>query len=116
MRPITVTVGPGTTPLTSPPIRLDEFADAPVSVSIVPTGVANYTVAYSFDEGPDSLTNPIPALSMIWDTTMIPVGAIGGTVGTSFSLPTAPLWMRITLNSGAGSVRMVIVQYQVVHA
>jgi hypothetical protein len=116
MRPITVTVGPGTTPLTSAPVRLDEWADASVGISVVAIGTANYTVQYSFDEGPDSLTNPIPVASMFWDSSMIPAAAVGGIASASFSLPTAPLWIRLVLNSGSGSARMVIVQYQVVNA
>lgn len=117
MRPITVTVGPGVTPLTSAPIRLDEWADAQVGVAVAVIGTANFTVQHSFDEGPDSLTNPIPAGSMFWDTSLVPgTGAVNGTAGITFSLATAPLWMRITLNSGSGSVRMTVTQYQVVNA
>jgi hypothetical protein len=87
-----------------------------VGVQVTAVGVANFTVQTSFDEGPDSLTNPIPIGSMSWDTTMVPAGAVAGSATVSFSLPTAPLWIRITLNSGAGSVRMVVTQYQVVEA
>jgi hypothetical protein len=53
---------------------------------------------------------------MFWDTSLIPAGAIGGSAGITFSIPTAPLWMRIILNSGTGSVRMVVTQYNVVEA
>ena len=116
MRPITVTVGPGTTPLTSQPIRLDEWADTPPSVSVVPVGTANFTIQHSFDEGPDSLTNPIPVASMVWESSLIPVQGIAGTVAASFPLAATPLWMRLTLNSGSGSVRMVVVQPNVVNA
>jgi hypothetical protein len=116
MRPISLVVGPGTTPLTSVPIRLDEWADPPVGVQVAATGTVNFTVQHSFDEGPDSLVNPIPVGSMMWDTGLIPAGAIAGTAGLTFSIATAPLWIRIVLNSGTGSVRFVVTQYNVVEA
>jgi hypothetical protein len=116
MRPITTVLGPGATPLTSPPIRLDEWADPPLGVQVAVTGTANFTVQHSFDEGPDSLVNPIPVNQMFWDTSLIPAGGVAGSTGMSFSMATAPLWMRIVLNSGTGSVRMVLTQYNVVEA
>jgi hypothetical protein len=116
MRSITATVGPGTTPLTSPPIRLDEWADAQLGIQVAVTGTANFTIQHSFDEGPDSLVNPIPVASMAWDSSLIPPGGVNGSATSSFSLPVAPLWMRMTLNSGSGSVRMVVTQYNVVGA
>lgn len=109
-----VTVGTASGPSASPPIRLDEWADAPLGVQVVVSGTVNFTVQHSFDEGPDSLTNPIPLASMFWDTSLVPAGAINGTAGLTFSLGTAPLWMRLLLNSGAGSARMVVAQYNVV--
>src|SRR5580698_6371703 len=102
MRPITVTVGPGTPPLTSAPVRLDEWADAQIGIAVAVTGTANFTLQHCFDEGPDSLTNPIPVASMFWDSSLIPAGGVNGSTGVSFSLPSAPLWLRITLNSGSG--------------
>ena len=120
MRPITATLPnanpgqPGPAPITSNSIRLDEYADAPLGVQVAVTGAVNFTVQHCFDEGPDSLVNPISVASMFWDTSLLPAAAIGGTAGTSFSLTTAPLWIRILLNSGTGSVRMVAAQYNVV--
>lgn len=117
MRPITTVLGPSAAPGTaSYPIRLDEWADPPLGVQVAVTGTVDYTVQHSFDEGPDSLVNPLPAANMFWDTSLIPVGAIHGAAGISFSIATAPLWVRILLNSGTGSVRMVVTQYNVVEA
>lgn len=124
MRPITVVLGPNAAvPVTTAPIRLDEWADPPLGVQVAVTGTVNFTVQHSFDEGPDSLVSPIPVASMFWDVSLIPAGAqgslvggSGGTAGITFSIATAPIWMRITLTSGTGSVRMVLSQYQVVEA
>jgi hypothetical protein len=117
MRPITTVVGPNAAPgTTSPMIRLDEWADPPLGVQVAASGTVNFTVQHSFDEGPDSLVNPIPLTSMFWDTSLIPAGAVDGTAGITFSIATAPLWIRIVVNSGTGSVRMVVQQYNVVEA
>jgi hypothetical protein len=124
MRPITsvIPAGQGSFPAYSSPspingmIRLDEWADAPLGVQVAVTGTVNFTVQHSFDEGPDSLVSPIPLASMFWDTSLVPAGAINGIAGISFSIATAPIWIRIVLNSGSGSVRMVVSQYNVVEA
>jgi hypothetical protein len=132
MRPISVTLpnaNPGQTgpaPITlNPPIRLDEWADAQVGVQVVVIGTATFTVQTSFDEGPDSLVNPIPVANMAWDSSLVPTAAVGGAAGLSFALggalgagpSTAPLWIRILLLSGStGSVRMNVVQANVVTA
>lgn len=103
----------------SPWVRLDEWADAQVGVQVAVTGTVTFTVQTSFDEGPDSLVNPIPASLMAWDTsTGIGVPAAGGSATISFSIPTAPLWIRVALNTvtGTGSVRMNVVQYNDVAA
>jgi hypothetical protein len=111
MRPITVTAGPAPGP--SNMIRLDEWADAPVGVQVSLAGAANFTVQHSFDD-PNDLINPVPVAQMFWDTGLVPAAAVGGTAGLTFSMATAPLWMRLLFNSGAGQAKMVVTQYNVV--
>ena len=111
-----VTIGTAAAPFFSRAIRLDEWADTPVSVSVVAVGTANFTVQHSFDEGPDSLTNPIPLSAMVWESSLVPVQGVSGIGSSSFALPATPLWLRLVLNSGSGSVRMVAVQPDVVNA
>jgi hypothetical protein len=94
-------------------IRLDEWADAPVGVQVSVAGTANYTVQHSFDD-PNDLINPVPVGSMFWDTGLVPAGAIGAAAGITFAMATAPLWMRLLFNSGTGSAKMVVTQYNVV--
>lgn len=111
MRPISVTqVGVGSSNM----IRLDEWADAPVAVQVsLPAGAGpTFTVQHSFDD-PCDLINPVAVGSMFWDTGLVPAGAIGGTAGITFSMATAPLWMRVNVTV-AGTVKMVITQYNVV--
>jgi hypothetical protein len=115
MRPITRIVGPNATPLpfASPPIRLDEWADAPLGIQVAVNGVATYTVEHSFDEGPDSLVSPLPIAQMLWRTDLVPLGAVGGALPITFSMATAPIWMRLVVNTGVGQVRMIVTQYNV---
>jgi hypothetical protein len=95
-------------------IRLDEWADAPLGIQVSVQGVVIFTVQHSFDD-PNDLISPVPLASMFWDSSLVPPAtAINGTVGTTFSMATAPLWMRIVLNSGGGSVKLVVQQYNVV--
>jgi hypothetical protein len=111
MRPITVTAGPAAGP--SNMVRLDEWADAPVAVQVSIAGTANYTVQHSFDD-PNDLINPVPVGSMFWDTGLVPAGAVGASTGMTFAMATAPLWIRLLFNSGSGSAKMIITQYNVV--
>ena len=95
-------------------IRLDEWADAPLGVQVaIASGAVNYTVQHSMD-APNDLISPVPLANMFSDTSLLPAGAIAGTAGLSFSIATAPLWMRILMNSGTGALRMTVVQYNVV--
>jgi hypothetical protein len=94
-------------------IRLDEWADAPLGIQVSVNGTVNYTVQHSFDD-PNDLISPVPLASMFWDSGLVPAGAIGGTAGITFSMATCPLWLRLMLNSGTGSAKLVAVQYNVV--
>jgi hypothetical protein len=115
MRPITVTVGPNAQsfPAISNWIRCDEWTDPPLGVQVAVSGTVNFSIQHSFDEGPDSLVNPIPVSQMFWDNSLIPAGGVASSSGITFSIATAPLWMRLVLNSGNGSARMVVTQYNV---
>lgn len=110
----TLTVSTLTTaPAPSSMIRLDEWADAPIGVQVSVNGVVSYTVQHSFDD-PNDLVNPVPQAAMFWDTGLVPAGAVGAAAGITFAIATAPLWLRLLLNSGTGSAKMVVTQYNVV--
>ena len=95
------------------PIRLDEWADAPLGCQVVANGTVNFTVQHSFDD-PNDPVNPVPFASMFWDSSLVPAAAVGGTTSLSFAIPTAPSWMRLLVNSGTGSARLTVSQYNVV--
>jgi hypothetical protein len=114
MRAITRTLGPNAAGGASGLIRLDEWADAPLGVQVsIVSGAVNYTVQHSFDD-PNDLISPVPVANMFWDTSFIPAAAIGGVAPTTFAIPTAPLWMRVFMNSGTGQLRLTVTQYNVV--
>jgi hypothetical protein len=115
MRPLSVTVGPNAAAGTpSSMLRMDEWADAPLGVQVSVQGTVTFAVEHSFDD-PNDLINPVPIGSMYWGTDLVPLAAQGGAGNNiTFSMATAPLWMRLVLNTGNGSARLTVVQYNVV--
>jgi len=111
MRPITVSIPAGSpTNTQSNMVRLDEWADAPVGVQL--SGVSGTVqVQHSFDD-PNDLINPVPVGSMFWDTGLCTAASY--TANTTFSIATAPLWMRLNVSAGPGGGKLVITQYNVV--
>ena len=103
-----VTIGTLSAPWYSPMLRMDEWADAQIGFQVGVTGVVSYLVQTSWDEGPDSLVNPVPIASMNWDSSLTPAASAAA---ASFDMRVSPLWVRLQLASGAGSVRMVVTQY-----
>jgi hypothetical protein len=92
----------------SPWVRLDEYALPQVSIGCDATGTVNYTIQQSNDD-PNSPTNPVAVNAMTWVSTADTNG-----VGASSSIMSfftyAPLWARVLLNSGTGSVTATFVQ------
>lgn len=98
----------------TPWVRLDEWASQPVSIQTDVSGTVNYTIQSSLDD-PNSPTNPVLPSAMNWINTPDTngVSATGG-IQTSYPYGTSaqvvPLFLRITLNSGSGTVTATIVQ------
>lgn len=90
-------------------VFLDIWDGAAIGIQVVPSGGAEYTLDYSFDD-PNDLINPIAVGNMFWDTSMVPGTVIDSTVAKTFSMPVAPLWGRISLLNGVGSVRATFLQ------
>lgn len=106
---VAATLGVGTAPTaTTPWVRFDPFAAGSISKQCVVNGVATYTVQVTNDD-PGSPTNPVPPGSMTWsnDTDLNFVGASTSLFG---SWGYAPIWARVLLQAGAGSVTATFVQ------
>ena len=113
MRPITVTVSDasGGTKY-SPLVRLDEWAPAHVGVQLSVSGTVNYTLQQSMDD-PNSPTNPVPLASMTW-VNCADTAAVGASTSIQTNYQFVPLFCRVVLNSGSGTVTATFVQASVV--
>ena len=111
MRPVVST----STLAAAPLVRLDEWARPEISIQCVVTGTVNYTVQLSLDD-PNSATDPVAEADMNWfhspDT-----AAVAATTSIQTSLggfssysDVSPLFVRVLVNSGTGSVRTTVVQ------
>lgn len=94
----------------SPWVRFDEWALGPVECAFVAIGTANYTLQTTSDD-PNSLFTSIARSAVVWDVSGSPV--IAATTNLTVSLATAPIFARVLLNSGSGSVRATFTQYGV---
>lgn len=111
MRPIVVTVTDASGgPKGSALVRLDEWAPAALMVQCNATGTVDYDVQYSLDD-PNSPTDPVAEADMQWTTY---TDGDGETADVTFQALFVPLFARILLNSGTGSVRATFVQNGVV--
>ena len=72
------------------------------------TGTVNFTVQSSLDD-PNDPTNPVLPGSMVWINTS-DAAAVNATASLQTSFAYVPCWVRVQLNSGAGSVKMSVVQ------
>lgn len=99
----------------SPWVRLDPFAGSSyVSIQCTASGTVNYTVQQTLDD-PGSPTNPVLPSAMTWvnSSDTAAVGATG-TIQSNYGF--VPVFARILLNSGTGTVTATFVQSSVVPA
>jgi hypothetical protein len=89
-------------------VNVDHWALGTISKQVVVNGVATYTIQITNDD-PMSPTNPVPPDLVTWtnDPDATFVGASTSLLGYwSFT----PLWARVLLTAGAGSVTATFVQ------
>ena len=109
MRPITVTAsdasgGAKGTDL----VRFDDWAPGTVSLQVTVTGTVNYTVQTSMDD-PNSPTNPVALGSMTW-VPSTDTAVVGANATKSSTFAAAPVFARVLLNSGNGSISATFLQ------
>ena len=109
MRPITVSVSDASAGVKeSSLVRFDNWAQGPVSVQAVVTGTVSYSVQVSNDD-PNDPVNPVAVASMTWSPA--PDAALVTQTATSYgSLIAVPVFARVYLASGNGSVVTTFVQ------
>ena len=90
-------------------VRLDEWALAPTVIQATATGTVNFTLQQC-NQDPNSPTSPTaPGLTTWVNST--DASAVGATGSIQSSYTNSPLWARVLLNSGTGSVSAVYAQY-----
>lgn len=117
----TAAVTVGTNGIASTPwVRLDEWANPAVSIQCDVSGTVNYTVQSTLDD-PNSPTNPVLPSAVAWvnspDTAAV---TATGQIQTSYGgfnayAAMCPAFVRVTLNSGTGTVTANITQNSVVN-
>lgn len=106
-----LTVGTTTT-AGSPWARLDEWANSYVSIQCNVTGTINYTVQQTLDD-PNDPTNPVLPANITWvNSSDASAVSATGSIQTNYGF--VPIWARVLLNSGTGSVTASFVQSGVV--
>lgn len=93
----------------SPWVMFDPYSFPQVSLQCDISGSANYTVQQTLDD-PNSPTDPTVAYNMVWINN--PTAAlVGATTSQQGSYAIAPLYAKVTLNSGTGSVKARFIQF-----
>jgi hypothetical protein len=92
-------------------VRFDEYASAQVSLQASISGTVNYTVQQTLQD-PNSITSPIIPYNVIW-VNSADAAAVGASTSIVSQFVAAPIYARVTLNSGSGSVSTVFTQFGV---
>jgi len=109
MRPITVTVSDASGGAKSSDwIRFDDWSPSNISIQCNVTGTVNYTVQSTLDD-PNSPTNPVAAGSVTWVNSS-DSAVVNATTTKQSNFIFAPIFARVLLNSGTGSVVATFVQ------
>lgn len=90
-------------------LRLDSWAFSQVGLQVDVSGTVNYTVQQSFDD-PNDPVSPVALASMTWANSS-DSNVVSKTGAAQSYYAYAPTFVRITLNSGTGSVTMTAAQY-----
>lgn len=102
-----VTVGTNTVASTRW-LRLDEWAHAQVSIQCDVTGSVVYTVQQTLDD-PNDLTNPVALSAVNW-VDHADALLVNASTTKQGNYGYVPLYARVTLVSGTGSVTLTLVQ------
>lgn len=93
----------------SPWVMFDPYSFPQVSLQCDVTGSVNYTVQQTLDD-PNSRTDPVLDENMVWINNPT-AGLVGASTSQQGSYAIAPLYAKVTLNSGTGSVRSTFIQF-----
>lgn len=83
-------------------VRLDQWPVPQTTIQCVATGTVNYSVQQTLDD-PNSPTNPVAPISVTWFDSL-DTAVVAATASKWSSFAYAPVFARVLLNSGTGSV------------
>lgn len=86
----------------SPWVCFDQWGFPQVTVQCTVSGTVNYTVQQTMDD-PNALISPVTPALMTWLNSSDP-NVVAQTTSQASSFGFAPVWARVVLNSGTGSV------------
>ena len=93
----------------SPWVMFDPYSFPQIALQCDVTGSVNYTVQQTLDD-PNSPTNPAAPYSVVWINN--PTAAlVGASTDQQGSYAIGPLFAKVTINSGTGSVRATFIQF-----
>jgi VCBS repeat-containing protein len=95
-------------------ISLDPWAFPQVAIQCGVSGTVNYTVQQTLDN-PNDPVNPVAAASVQW-VDHPDANLVAATATKQGNYGYAPLYMRLVINSGSGTVRLSVIQANVVSA
>lgn len=96
----------------SPWVHLDEWALPQVALQCNATGTVSYTVQQTLDS-PNGATYSLSPAKMVWINSS-DTNVVNATTSQQSNYAYAPVWTRVLLNSGSGSVTMRASQFGVV--
>lgn len=89
-------------------VRMDEYANAQSVIQCIVNGTVNYSVQQTMQD-PNSPTNPIAPYLVNWANSS-DASVVNATNSAFSAFPYTPSWVKITLNSGTGSVSATVAQ------
>lgn len=92
----------------SPWVRFDDYAPNGVAIQCTVSGTVNYTIQQTLDD-PNSPTNAVAPAAMAWVSSS-DTNVVGATTTQQSNYNFTPVFARILLNSGTGTVTGTFLQ------
>lgn len=92
----------------SPWVRFDDYAPNGVAIQCTVSGTVNYTVQQTLDD-PNSASNPVAPAAMTWVSSS-DTSVVAATTTQQSNYNFTPVFARILLNSGTGTVTATFLQ------
>jgi len=95
----------------SPWVRFDEFSLSQTAIQCTVSGTVTYTIQQTLQD-PNSPTNPVNSYSVTWLNSS-DSAAVNATTSVQSSYQYSPVFAKVTVTSGTGSVTAIFTQFGV---